>query len=87
MASWENLEDKQLYRVDIEQLLQNQYTWVSLLVLLLLSFSLLHSKSGNEIINAPIVGSRQSWIARWKFFSDAGQVVNEGYSKVAKRTV
>ncbi|CAF9916908.1 MAG: hypothetical protein ALECFALPRED_010907 [Alectoria fallacina] len=80
MASWENYQKVRLYGLEIEPLLQNQYTWV-LLVLVVLSLSLRQSKSGNETIDAPIIGSRQSWIARWRFFSDAERVIDEGYSK------
>ena len=83
MASWENYQKVRLYGLEIEPLLQNQYTWV-LLVLVVLSLSLRQSKSGNETIDAPIIGSRQSWIARWRFFSDAERVIDEGYSKVGQ---
>ena len=81
MASWDNFDNLRLFGPDIEPLLQSRYTWVVLL-LLVLGFSLRQSKSGNESIDAPIIGSRHSWIARWKFSSDAGRLIDEGYSKV-----
>lgn len=69
--------------LDSEPLLRNHYAWASLLLLVVLSVSLLllQQKSGNELIDVPIVGSRQSWIARWMFFSDASMLITEGYSK------
>ena len=82
MASWESIEGAPLADLDFLTLLQTQYTWALLLVLVALSFFLVQSKSGNESINVPIIGSKHSWIARWRFFSDADKVVNEGYSKV-----
>lgn len=80
MAGRINLETFPLH--DFEPLLRNQYTWASLLVLVILCVLSLQPKSGNETIDAPIVGSRQSWIARWRFFSNAGRVIKEGYSEV-----
>ena len=83
MAQWQYVDTIRLLDFDIEPLLQSQYTWASLLLLLvILNFSFPRSQSGNENIEAPIIGSAQSWIARWRFFSDAGKVVNEGYGKV-----
>lgn len=71
--------------LDSETLLRNHYAWASLLLLVVSSVSLLlllqQQKSGNELIDVPIVGSRQSWIARWMFFSDASMLITEGYSK------
>ena len=84
MANVGKIENIRPYGLDIEPLLQSQYTWASLLVLVVLSFSLRQSKSSNESIDAPIIGSGQSWLARWRFFSDAGRVVDEGYSKVGQ---
>lgn len=82
MASWESFKRAQLAELAIESPLQSQYTWALLLVLVTLSFSLLQSKTGNESMNVPIIGSKHSWIARWRFFTEAGKVVDEGYSKV-----
>lgn len=82
MANSESLERARLADLDIEPLLQNEYTWALLLVLVALGFSFLQPKSGNENINVPIIGSKHSWIARWRFFSEASKAVNEGYSKV-----
>lgn len=83
IVGWEYFEKMRLYDIEIEPLLQSQYMWPSLLLLVVLSFSILHQpKSANENIDVPIVGSKQSWIARWRFLSDARKVLDEGYSKV-----
>ena len=62
--------------------LQIWYTWLPLLLAAVLYFFLIPAESGNQKIVAPIVGSQFSWIARWRFFSDASQMIDEGYSKV-----
>lgn len=64
MASWISFEKLRVYGLDTEPMLQSQYMWVSLLVLVVPSFSIRQSKSGNESIDAPIIGSAQSWIAK-----------------------
>ncbi len=82
MAAWEYFDTIRLYDLDVEPVLRSQYTWASLLVFVVLTISFLQPKSGNEIIDAPIIGSELSWIARWRFFSDANKVINEGHTKV-----
>lgn len=82
MASWKSLEKLQFYDLEIDPLLHSNYIWVSLLVLAVLSIPLFQPKSSNESIDVPIVGPERSWIARWRFFLEAGRLINEGDNKV-----
>ena len=83
MASWENFTMSRHYEYHTHALLQNLNVYILLLLLgpLLIRY-FPKSIDGNRLVKVPIVGPKISCIARWRFLSNAGEVVNEGYSKV-----
>ncbi|KAL8673743.1 MAG: hypothetical protein Q9168_001850 [Polycauliona sp. 1 TL-2023] len=59
----------------------NPFIWASLFLLVTFTYFRYSQRSGNKTIDAPIIGSTQSLIARWTFFFNAREQIEEGYSK------
>lgn len=68
----------------MDSLVEPLHAWILFVVLMVtfVSYPLIRPKSSNEKIEAPIIGPERSWVARWKFLSEASRSVKEGNEKV-----